>query len=229
MNLFAISDLHLSTHMNKSMDIFGGHWSDHWEKIKKDWIKKVTGDDIVLVCGDLSWAMRLHEALPDLEEICRMPGKKVLLKGNHDYWWDSMKKIQAYLFNETYLLQNNHYVFGDYLIAGTRGWTIPSPNGSGEDDTVYKREIERLKLSLKSVKNMREGRKLVAMMHFPPFNEKRQPSDFTALLEEAGAEKVIYGHLHGEGLKNAFNGVINGIEYMIVSCDASDFKLKRVY
>lgn len=229
MKLFAISDLHLSAHKPKNMDIFGAHWADHWEKIKADWKEKVSGEDVVLVCGDLSWAMRLAEALPDLTEICNLPGKKVLLRGNHDYWWSSASKVEACLFNGTYVLQNNYYVFGDFLIAGTRGWLIPYPGSPKEDEAIYKREVIRLSLSMAEAKPFGEGKKKIAIMHFPPFNEKRQPSDFTKQLEAFGIDKVLYGHLHGEGLKGAFNGQINGVEYMLVSCDYTDFKLKQIY
>jgi predicted phosphohydrolase len=231
MKVFAIGDLHLSSFKPKSMDIFGDHWADHWRKIKEDWLERVSDEDVVLVCGDLSWAMRLLEALPDLDEICRLPGKKVLLRGNHDYWWSSITKIQEYLFNQTYILQNNHYVFDDVIIVGTRGWTVP--NGSTdktdkEDEAIYAREAIRLSLSLDGARDKREGKKKIAMMHFPPFNEKRQPSEFTQRFEEFGVDQVVYGHLHGEGIKAAFNGTINGIEYSLVSCDFTDFKLKRI-
>ncbi len=229
MKVFAIGDLHLSGFKPKSMDIFGAHWANHWEKIKKDWHARVTEEDIVLVCGDLSWAMRLSEALPDLDEICGMPGKKVLLRGNHDYWWSSVTQIQGVLFNQTHILQNNHFVFGDTLIVGTRGWTVPFGNAAKEDEAIYAREAIRLSLSLEEAKKQKEGKKIIAMMHFPPFNEKRQPSEFTRRFEEFGVDKVVYGHLHGEGLKGAYNGMLNGIEYLLVSCDYMDFQLKLIY
>ena len=229
MNVYAISDLHLSEHTPKSMDIFGDHWTGHWQKIKADWEEKVTAEDLVLVCGDLSWAMRLSEALPDLSAISSLPGKKVLLKGNHDYWWSSAAKVQAALFNETYILQNGHYLFGDYLVVGTRGWTVPLGTPDPEDEAIYRREAIRLSLSIQGAMAKREGKKTVGMMHFPPFNEKRQPSEFTRQFEAAGIEKVVYGHLHGESLGKVFEGDLNGVEYRMVSCDYTDFKLKQIY
>lgn len=229
MRVYAISDLHLSAHTPKSMDIFGTHWADHWEKIKSDWLKKVTPDDLVLVCGDISWAMRLAEALPDLAEICGLPGKKILLKGNHDYWWNSASKVQERLYNNTFILQNGHFVFEDYVIVGTRGWTVPLGTVSPEDEAIYKRESIRLSLSLQGAKAVKEGKKVVGMMHFPPFNEKLKPSEFTCQLEAFGVHKVAYGHLHGDSLAKAFNGDLNGVEYSLVSCDYTDFKLRQLY
>jgi len=229
MKLFAISDLHLSEHTPKSMDIFGDHWCGHWAKIKADWEKKVAEGDIVLVCGDISWAMKMSEALPDLNAICSLPGKKILLKGNHDYWWNSASKVQSALFNETYILQNGHFTFGDYVIVGTRGWTVPLGPATQADEAIYRRESIRLSLSIQGALRQREGKKTVGMMHFPPFNERRQPSEFTRQFEESGVEKVVYGHLHGESLAKVFEGNINGVEYTMVSCDYTDFKLKQIY
>lgn len=229
MKLFAISDLHLSEHTPKSMEIFGAHWSGHWEKIKADWEARVAGEDIVLVCGDLSWAMKLQEALPDLNAICRLPGRKILLKGNHDYWWSSASKVQAALFNGTQILQNGHFAMDDYLIVGTRGWTVPLGTAAPDDEAIYRRESIRLALSIQGAANLHEGRKIVGMMHYPPFNERRQPSEFTRQFEEAGVNKVVYGHLHGESLAKVFEGVLNGVEYIMVSCDYTDFKLRQIY
>ena len=125
MNIYAIGDLHLSGASPKPMDIFGDHWADHWVKIKENWHSLVKADDIVLIPGDLSWAMRPEEAATDISEICALPGRKVLIKGNHDYWWGSIVKVRSMLTNYTYALQNDSIVFDDFVIAGTRGWDMP--------------------------------------------------------------------------------------------------------
>ncbi len=228
MDVYAISDLHLSGYQPKPMDVFGENWRDHWAKIRADWYKRVHESDLVLIPGDISWAMRLSEALVDLKQIEEMPGTKIILKGNHDYWWSSLTRLTSEL-NETMLvLQNNAFDFEDVSIAGTRGWTCPSSKEfKAEDEKIYLREVERLRLSLERIKP-REDRKIIAMMHYPPFNEKREPTGFTDLFEKFGVDTVLYGHLHDASAGMSFNGVHNGIVYQNVSCDFLEFKLKKV-
>ena len=230
MKIFAISDLHLSLFKPKSMDIFGEHWQDHWEKIQKDWRKKVTAADIVLLPGDLSWAMTLEEAKPDIAAICAMPGKKILMRGNHDFWWGSLNKVNSLLNDTAFALQNNAYAFGDVVIAGTRGWLCPNErNFSEEDEKIYRREIHRLKLSLNAARKKDGKKPIIVMMHYPPFNEDLDPSGFTELFNEYGVVKVIYGHLHAHSLNKAFEGNMGGVTYILVSCDHLNFQLKHIY
>lgn len=227
MKVYAIGDLHLSLSTPKPMDIFGMQWKDHWEKIRCDWISKVGEEDIVLIPGDISWAMKFEDAKQDLEVICKLPGNKVLLKGNHDYWWSSLSKLEGFLYNKTYVVQNNCVVCGDYVILGSRGWTFPNDRATAQDKAIYDREILRLKLSADNAIKHNDKVK-IAMMHFPPFNEQHESSEVTDILARSGVSYAVYGHLHDAGLKFAFDGNIDGVEYSLVSCDYLDFKLKRI-
>ena len=228
MDVYAISDLHLSGFSPKPMDVFGDNWKDHWTKIRVDWHKRVHENDLVLIPGDISWAMRLSEALIDLKQIEELPGSKVILKGNHDYWWSSLSRLTSELKDNTYVLQNNAFEFEDISVAGTRGWTCPSDREfKAEDERIYLREVERLKLSLEKVKP-REDKKIIVMMHYPPFNEKRDSTGFTELFEKFGVDTVLYGHLHDASAFMSFNGIHNGVLYQNVSCDFLDFKLKKI-
>jgi len=228
MQVYAISDLHLSGYQPKPMDIFGENWKDHWTKIRADWYKHVHEEDLVLIPGDISWAMRLSEALIDLKQIEELPGTKILLKGNHDYWWSSVSRIRSELNDSMILLQNEAFEFDHISVAGTRGWTCPSDREfKPEDEKIYRREVERLKLSLSRVKP-REDKRIIVMMHYPPFNEKREQTGFTELMEKYGVDTVLYGHLHDASAYQSFNGVHNGILYQNVSCDFLDFKLKKI-
>lgn len=229
MKVFAIGDLHLSGKNPKPMEIFGDNWAGHFEKIATDWQTRVSDEDLVLICGDISWAMKFEDAIEDLNNICSLNGNKLLLRGNHDYWWSSVSRLRGVLFNNTYVLQNDCAVFGDIAVAGTRGWTVPGENRdlSPEDKKIYLREVERLKLSLSDKKN--NGKKLIGIMHFPPFNEKKQDSEFTKLFSEAGVTDVVYGHLHGEWIKHTAPVITKGnVNYHITSCDYLNFKLKQI-
>lgn len=230
MNIFAVGDLHLSGFSHKPMDVFGGHWNGHWEKIKEDWLKRVSEDDVVLLPGDLSWAMRLDEARTDIGEICEMPGSKVLLKGNHDYWWGSLAQVNSLLFNNTQALQNNSLVFGDYVIAGTRGWLCPGNRqyNAEADEKLYKREAGRLELSLLHARKTAPDKTLIGMIHYPPSDQDGSPTMFTELFEKHGASQVVYGHLHAGSIKGALSGMVRGIQYTLVSCDATQFLLHQL-
>lgn len=226
MRVFAISDLHLSGAMDKSMDIFGTHWEKHWDKIRDDWIKRVDEQDIVLIPGDISWAMTLQDAQVDLHSIGQMPGQIVLLRGNHDYWWNSVSRVRSVLPKDMYVLQNDCVRIGDISIAGSRGWLCPNERVFTQDDEkIYKRELMRLELSLKAVQGDQPA---LVMMHYPPFNDRLEPSGFTQLFEQYGVRRVVYGHLHGPGIRNGFNGEMHGVQYQLVSCDALDFKLAQI-
>lgn len=230
MKIYAISDLHISTNSNKPMDVFGGNWVNYLDKIKEDWKSKVTDDDLVLIGGDISWAMKLEEAKDDLLSLQELKGKKVFIKGNHDYWWSSISRIRDVLPENFYALQNDSVKFGNVIICGSRCWSVPgSPDFKDEDMKIYKRETERLKLSLSSArKTMNEGDKLVALIHFPPFNVKRENSAFTDIFEQNNVDCVIYGHLHGKSVRADKLVVKNGIKYYLTSCDQVDNKLTEI-
>ncbi|QUI23270.1 metallophosphoesterase [Vallitalea pronyensis] len=225
--IYAISDLHLSFNTDKPMKVFGKHWYKHYEKIEKDWKARVKEDDLVLLPGDISWAMRLEEAKEDMNFLRRMPGKKVMVKGNHDYWWQSLNKVSQ-MYPEFMYIQNNSILHEHIAICGTRGWICPNKHKfTNEDEKLYKREINRLELSLNTVPDHVDT--IYVMTHYPPTNDCLEPSDFTRLYETYGVDKVIYGHLHGEdSFKMGLMGVRNHVDYQLVSCDYLDFKLKLI-
>ena len=175
MGLYAISDLHLGFNLDKPMDIFGDNWKDHEDKIRNNWISKITEKDTVLIAGDISWGINQKESLEDLNWIESLPGKKIISKGNHDYWWNSISKLNK-MFENTKFIQNNFFTYEDYAICGTRGWICPGSDKFTEEDTkIFKREIIRLKLSLDSAKAAGYN-KFIVMLHYPPTNEKFQKS-----------------------------------------------------
>ncbi|WP_026478741.1 metallophosphoesterase [Alkaliphilus transvaalensis] len=228
MALYAIADLHLSGSVDKPMDVFGEHWLFHYEKIQKNWLEQVTEEDTVLIAGDISWAMKMEEAMVDLEWIHRLPGRKILIRGNHDYWWASIKKLNQ-LFDNLDFMQNNYYTYEDYAICGTRGWTCPNPfKFTEQDNKLYLREGQRLRASLDMAQKAGYS-KLIVMLHYPPTNDHFEPSLFTEILEEFRVEKVVYGHLHGEdSYKAGITGLHNNVEYHLVSCDYLDFDLMKL-
>lgn len=206
------------------MDIFGPHWQNHFERIRQDWLEKVQPDDIVLLPGDLTWAMHLEEAQEDLERIGELPGIKLLLRGNHDYWWSSIGRVRRMLSEGCYALQNDSILLNGVLFAGSRGWTIPGdPDGESDDARIYRRERQRLEMSLANARAKDENAPLIVMMHYPPRGESCE--GFADILQRYGVERVVYGHLHGAGLAGAINGEVDGIIYHQVSCDGLDFKL----
>ena len=230
MNIYAIGDLHLSTTADKPMDVFGDRWEGHFEKIKEDWLSKVGQEDVVLIPGDLSWAMKLPEALQDLSLLASLPGEKVLIRGNHDYWWNGITRLRQNAPNETFhFLQTDSVKIGKYLFVGSRGWVCPgSPDFSKQDEKLYLREVERFRLALLSAQKKREeGDELVVLIHFPPFNLKGEESLFTKMFEEFGVSKVVFGHLHGNTFF-PFKTEKNGISYYLTSCDKVDFKLVEI-
>lgn len=223
MKVFAVSDLHLSVNNPKPMDIFGMKWDNYVEKICADWRERVNEDDIVLIAGDISWAMYLDDAVPDLELIGALPGHKVILRGNHDYWWKSISAVREILPPRMYAVQNDAVRIGGYVICGSRGWTVPEEAGvfgSDQDKKIYLREIERFKLSFAAAAKLkREGDKLICMTHYPPFNLSRDDSDYTAYIGASGAEACVYGHLHGYNTRKDNVIVKGGVKYILTSCD----------
>ncbi len=230
MKIFAISDLHISTNTNKPMDVFGGNWVGYLDKIRADWQAKVTDDDLVLIGGDLSWAMNIEDAKKDLESFADLKGKKILIKGNHDYWWSGIGRVRDMLPPNFYALQNDSIRFDGVVICGSRCWSVPgSPDFKEQDMKIYLRETERLKLSLNSAgKMLREGDKLLALVHYPPFNVRRENSAFTDIFEQNNVNAVVYGHLHGKNVRADKKVEKNGIKYFLTSCDQVDNKLTEI-
>ncbi|MDV8112523.1 metallophosphoesterase [Paraclostridium bifermentans] len=228
MSLYAIGDLHFSTAVNKPMNIFGDNWDNHEEKIINSWKSEVNEEDTVLIVGDTSWAINMNEAEEDLNIIHNLPGKKIYVKGNHDYWWTTVAKLNK-LYDDMSFLQNNFYQYEEYAICGTRGWICPNDVKFTEDDEkIYKREAHRLKLSLDAAKKA-GFKKIIVITHYPPTNDKLDPSLFTEIYESYGVEKVVYGHLHGkESFKMGLKGIRNEVEYNLVSCDYVDFNLIKI-
>ena len=230
MKIFAISDLHMSTNTDKPMDVFGGNWVGYMEKIKQDWLSKVTDEDLVLIGGDISWAMNIEDAKIDIQTLIDLKGKKIMIKGNHDYWWSGIGKVRDMLPEGFYALQNDSIRFDGVVVCGSRCWSVPgSPDFNEQDNKLYLREQERLKLSLKSAQNlMQDGDKLVALVHFPPFNVQRENSAFTEIFEQFGVHSVVYGHLHGKNVRADKLVIKNGINYYLTSCDQVENKLMEI-
>lgn len=224
MRCFAISDLHLSFNSNKPMDRFGSHWEKHWEKVEQSWRARIREEDLVLLPGDHSWALKLEEAGTDLEFIQNLPGHKVLVRGNHDYWWHSLGKVRK-RFPGLHFLQNDALRLGPAALCGTRGWDLPRADGTfeeEEDAKIYLRELERFKLALKAMDP--EAPYRIALLHYPPLFPYRRESDFTRLLEEFRVHICVYGHLHRSGGHKPFQGCHNGVRYYLVSCDMIGFE-----
>lgn len=232
MKVFAISDLHLSTVVEKPMDIFGDDWQNHFDKISKDWKDKVSEGDLVLLGGDLSWGISIDEAAPDLTLIDELPGKKIIVKGNHDYYWQSLNKMRAAFPNFDFI-QNNSIRFESngkgIVIAGSRGWNIATDASADEDKKIYARELMRIEMSLKSAQGKRkDGDILIALMHYPPFEAEYKSTEMTDILEKYNVDFVLYGHLHGKGARVTPTLVKNNIQYILTSCDLVDNKLIEI-
>lgn len=230
MKIFAVSDLHLPGNQEKPMDIFGGNWTGHFEKLRADWLDKVQAEDAVLLAGDFCWAMTLDDALSDLKRLAELPGKKILIRGNHDYWWHGIGKIRAALPENMYALQNDSMKIENVVFCGSRAWCVPgSPDFDEADEKIFLREAERLRLSFHCAKKLREeGDKLVALVHYPPFNVRRENSLFTDMFEENKVDAVVYGHLHGKESRGDKLVKKNGIDYYLTSCDMVDNKLTEI-
>lgn len=215
------------------MDIFGATWENYLDIIKQDWNNRVSDEDYVLMAGDMSWALKLEEATNDLEFLQSLKGHKIIIRGNHDYWWKSISSLRQMLPKSIYPLQNDAIKIGNVIVAGTRGWNVPEKNKAftTEDEKLYKREILRLELSLEFAKKLKTEEKdeIIAMIHFPPFNSNFEDSEFTNLFEKYGVKKVIYGHLHGKSSRTILNTNKNGIEYFLTSCDKLNNKLVQIY
>ncbi len=230
MKIFAISDLHLSINNPKPMDIFGPAWDGYVEKIIADWQEKVADEDVVLLAGDFSWAMNLADTEKDFALLKDLPGKKVIIRGNHDYWWKSISAVRGVLPQGFYAIQNDAIKFGNVVICGTRGWTVPSAGQvqSAEDEKILKREIIRLELTLTGAEKLRgEGDKLVCMIHYPPFNSKREDSELSNLIKEHNVDAVVFGHLHGFR-PSQLKFFKDETAYYLTSCDLANNKLTLI-
>lgn len=222
MKVFAISDFHLSVNNPKPMNIFGPVWDNYLETIEKSWAEKVTDEDLVLIAGDLSWAMNLEDAKADISYLDRFAGHKVLVRGNHDYWWKSITAVRGSLPPKTYAVQNDAIKIGDAVICGSRLWTTPEPNRSqsDEDKKIYEREILRLKMSLAAAAKLREeGDRLFVMTHYPPFNSTFKSTPFTEAIAQAAPTAAVYGHLHGAASRSRREVAVDGVKYFLTSCD----------
>ncbi len=223
MPLFAIGDLHLSLSEDKPMDVFSG-WNDYVERLEENWRRLVTDNDTVVIAGDISWAMKLEDAVTDFRFIDRLPGKKIFLKGNHDYWWGTKSKIEKLLadneLNSISILFNNAYVCGDYAVCGTRGWFLE--NDTPEDIKVLNREVGRLKTSIEAA--LGTGMEPVVFLHYPPYYRGIECKEIMDVLVGYGVKKCYYGHIHGrQNFRLAFEGGYKGIEFKLISCDRVGF------
>lgn len=220
MGIFAISDLHLGFSVNKPMDRFGSAWEGHAEKVAARWRARVTENDTVLVCGDTSWALRLEEARADLDFLGALPGRKILLRGNHDYWWTSLRKLRKVLHPSIVPLQNDSHRVEAWQVCGSRGWLLPGPETTDDDVRIFQRELQRLRLSLQSACG--EAPRL-AMLHYPPYAVESGASPVLDLLVEHGVKHCVYGHLHAMPRGSYPEGEHQGIEFHCVSVDLVDF------
>ncbi|NLN84093.1 MAG: serine/threonine protein phosphatase [Firmicutes bacterium] len=228
MEVFALADLHLSLQTNKPMDIFGDLWHDHANKIALNWKSVVREEDIVLIPGDISWAMRLSEASLDFAFLCSLPGLKILGRGNHDYYWQSHRKMVQVLPENIIPIDRRVFVHEDFVVASTKGWLCPgaSTYKESEDKKYYDLEAHRLNLVLEKAKV--HDKKIIVMLHFPPFNEKKEESKFTQLMEEYGVEICVFGHIHGAEPNSTYDGLYGGIEMHLVSADYLNFQPKKL-
>lgn len=234
MSIYTIGDLHLSFSQNKPMNIFGDNWNGHADKIRKNWMEKVNKEDFVVLPGDFSWAMYLKDTYKDFEYLEKLPGNKILLKGNHDYWWSGLSKMNEYLkennFNNINFLYNNSYLVEDTIIAGTRGWNLTD---SEDNEKMLNRECIRLKLSLEDgVNKFGRNKEIIVFMHYPPISKAGISNGYTkkyiSIMKEYGVKKCYYGHLHGTSHSEAIEGNVDGIEFYLVSSDYLDFDLVKV-
>lgn len=229
MSIFALADLHLSGDPPlKPMDRFSPAWENHWDKIRAAWLAAIKEHDTVLIAGDTSWAMKWHDAAVDLEAIAALPGQKILVRGNHDYWWSTVGKMNQAMAGKLNFLHNNFFVAEGWGICGSRGWVTPGdPMFRPEDEPIYQREVIRTRTSLEAARKA-GCENLLLMLHFPPIclQDYLQSCNngFTELLEEFAVKLCIFGHIHGDGAHMAPQGQIKGAACHLVACDALNFQ-----
>lgn len=225
--IYGIGDLHLDYSKEKPMDIFGTNWENHEERIFNNWKEVVGEEDLVLLPGDISWALKINGAYYDLKRIDELPGEKIITKGNHDFWWEGPKKLKELNLNTIFFMQNNHYIYKNIGISGTRGWIAEDIEDFNEQDRkVFNREIHRLELSLKSLEDKVD--KKIVMIHYPPFNMDSTPNKFVEIMLKHNVDICIYGHLHGDGHKFIKEGNISGIQFYCTSSDYINFIPKKI-
>lgn len=224
--IYALSDLHLALNLNKPMDKFGKVWKNHPIKIQQNWNNIITNDDLVLVSGDISWAMNMQDAKPDLEFIQNLNGNKILAYGNHDYWWNSTSKLnQNFNFNSIKFIKNDYYIYNNFMIYVIKGSDCPSHNLLNFNTKLYERETSRLENLLLKTKDLVNQKKLqtILMLHYPPTNRELQNSKYIDLIQKYNIQIVIFGHIH-ENYQQCLNKNFNGTTYFLTSADYLNFK-----
>lgn len=236
MALFVLADPHLANGVDKPMAVFGSHWNNHTERIRENWLLTVAADDTVVLPGDISWALTLEEALPDLEFLHELPGMKILSRGNHDYWWTSLAKLeqlcQTHQLSSLKFMRNNALLIGDStIICGSRGWILPDdPAFTSDDARIYAREIGRLRLSLQAANAIEcPGCEKIAFLHYPPFARDRKPTELTRLLTEYGVSRCCFGHIHAPvPAYQTPEFLLEVVKYTLASADRLSFKPLRL-
>lgn len=228
MALYAIGDLHLCLGAPKPMDVFGGAWTGYMDKLKEGF-SVIKPEDTTILLGDLSWALDLESAREDFAWINEIPGNKIILKGNHDYWWNTATKFYRFCetndFSNQWILNNNHYEWEGYAICGTRGWFFEESRSNDHDEKVFKRELIRLEASLQSAGALEK----LVFLHYPPRYKGYTCDEILEILEKYQVRKCYYGHLHGASHGMAMEGQWDGIEYKLVSADRLNFKPYRIF
>ena len=230
MAIYAIADLHLSFSQDKPMSIFGENWEEHSEKIKNNWISKVKPEDTVVLSGDFSWAMYLQDTYKDFEYLNSLPGKKLLLKGNHDYWWTTVTNMRNFLeenkFENIDFIYNNSYLVENKILTGTRGWNLLDTENSSK---MIKRESIRLQLAIEDgIKKYGDDKEIIVFMHYPPISHVNKNTEFVRMLKQYNVKKCYYGHLHGKSYQDAVEGIVDGIEFKLISADYLNFDVIKV-
>lgn len=224
MALYIIGDLHLALDSDKPMDVFEG-WENYQQRIKANWLATVSTEDTVILAGDTSWAMRLEDCYKDFSFINALPGQKILIKGNHDYWWSTLTKMNEYVaengFETLSFLHNNSYFTNGVAVCGTRGWTLDDTDP--QDEKIINREVNRLALSLQEAQRQNPDAEKIAIIHYPPVYQDFRPSPFVDALKEYGVKQCYYGHLHGDAIQWGAAGKHGNIRYHLISADAIDF------
>lgn len=222
MALYAIGDLHLSIGKDKPMDVFSG-WTNYTDRLR-DGFSKLSEEDVCVICGDVSWGMSLEESLEDFRFIAALPGRKIVLKGNHDYWWTTLTKMYTFFSRQGLpgieILNNNCYAVGDVAVCGTRGWFFEEETGTAHDQKILAREVQRLEASLKAAGDDREK---MVFLHYPPLYKNYRCPEIIELMKLYGVKSCWYGHIHSHGHRAAVTGLVDGIDYHMVSADYVGF------
>ena len=230
MAIYVIADLHLSFSQDKPMSIFGENWEGHSKKIKTNWISKVKPEDTVVLPGDFSWAMYLKDTYKDFQYLDSLPGKKLLLKGNHDYWWTTVTNMRNFLeenkFKNIDFIYNNSYLVENKILTGTRGWNLLDTENSSK---MIKRESIRLQLAIEDgIKKYGDDKEIIVFMHYPPISNTNKKSEFLKILKQYDIKRCYYGHLHGKSHQDAVEGIVDGIEFKLISADYLNFDVIKV-